>query len=214
MHTGYHAKSVLILVRLSRERWRPWAAALFSQVLRSSLSVQLNIAEGYAFGHVPARVRHYRVAYGSAAETSEICDLLIEAGIVNEEETRGVADALTPESRVVLGTDSIRTGKEKNRRGSLDTKTGAAELGGLPSPSPSPVSVSVSRLPSPVSRLPSPVSRLRSSAPGAGWRRAPGRLAPGRTGPGRRDAVPTRCAPLEHERAGCPAPVRPLPATC
>ncbi len=78
---------VLILVRLSRERWRPWAAALFSQVLRSSLSVQLNIAEGYAFGHVPARVRHYRVAYGSAAETSEICDLLIETGIVNEEET-------------------------------------------------------------------------------------------------------------------------------
>lgn len=76
---------VTILLRLSRENWQPWAGALFDQALRATLSVQLNIAEGYAFGHSPTRLRHYRIAYGSAVETGELCDLFAETGILGNE---------------------------------------------------------------------------------------------------------------------------------
>ncbi len=76
---------VVILLRLCRDRWQPWASALFSQALRATLSVQLNIAEGYAFGRSPTRLRHYRIAYGSAVEAGELCDHLVEAGIVDKE---------------------------------------------------------------------------------------------------------------------------------
>jgi four helix bundle protein len=88
----------VIFLRLSCDRWRPWAAALFDQGLRASLSVQLNIAEGYAFGRAPSRLRHYRVAYGSALETGEICDLFRETGIVEGEEAEALL-ALSVRSR-------------------------------------------------------------------------------------------------------------------
>ena len=38
------------VLSVSRLRWRPDAAALFGQLQGSSLSIQLNIAEGYALG--------------------------------------------------------------------------------------------------------------------------------------------------------------------
>jgi len=44
-----HAISIEV-IRLSKASWKPYAAALFSQLQRASLSVQLNIAEGYTFG--------------------------------------------------------------------------------------------------------------------------------------------------------------------
>lgn len=58
--------------------WRPWFAAMFSQVQRSSLSVQLNIAEGYALWYPRQRHRHLRIAYGSAVETVELLELMRE----------------------------------------------------------------------------------------------------------------------------------------
>ncbi|HKP29804.1 MAG TPA: four helix bundle protein [Gemmatimonadales bacterium] len=51
---------------------------MFSQVQRSSLSVQLNIAEGYALWYPRQRHRHLRIAYGSAVETVEVLELLRE----------------------------------------------------------------------------------------------------------------------------------------
>ena len=38
----------LAAFRLSATAWKPWCAAMFWQLQRSALSVQLNIAEGYA----------------------------------------------------------------------------------------------------------------------------------------------------------------------
>ena len=60
------------VLRACRFRWRPYAAALFDQLQRSSLSVQLNIAEGYALREHRRFCYHLRVAYGSAVETGDL----------------------------------------------------------------------------------------------------------------------------------------------
>ena len=73
---------VLGSVELARHCWKPYAAALFSQLQRASLSVQLNIAEGYAFGESPTYPRHLRIAYGSAVETGELLETALKAGVI------------------------------------------------------------------------------------------------------------------------------------
>jgi four helix bundle protein len=70
------------VIRLSRESWKPYAAALFSQLQRSSLSIELNIAEGYSFGYTPTFTRQLGIAYGSAVETVELLRLGIEAEVL------------------------------------------------------------------------------------------------------------------------------------
>ena len=57
---------------LSETRWTPPLGAIWGQLQRSSLSVQLNIAEGYALGTAPLFTKHIRIAYGSAVETGEL----------------------------------------------------------------------------------------------------------------------------------------------
>jgi four helix bundle protein len=66
------------------KHWRPPAAAAFHQVQKSSLSVQLNIAEGYALRSNGAFRRHLTIAYGSAVETSDVLDFLEEKHVVPE----------------------------------------------------------------------------------------------------------------------------------
>jgi four helix bundle protein len=73
---------VLLTIRAARIHWKPWAAALFAQLLRSSLSVQLNIAEGATFNRSPTYARHLGLAYGSAVETGEILELLRESEVL------------------------------------------------------------------------------------------------------------------------------------
>jgi len=79
-----HAISVAV-IQLSRASWKPYAAALFSQLQRSALSAQLNIAEGYTFGDSPTFTRHLGIAYGSAVETGELLQLAVDAGVLVEE---------------------------------------------------------------------------------------------------------------------------------
>lgn len=73
---------VLGTIDLARDSWKPCASAVFSQLQRASLSVQLNIAEGYAFGESPTYTRHLRIAYGSAVETGELLEIALKANIV------------------------------------------------------------------------------------------------------------------------------------
>lgn len=70
------------VLKASRDRWAPWAGAVFGQVQRASLSVQLNIAEGWAFGRSPTCARHLGIAYGSAVETADLIEILIEADLL------------------------------------------------------------------------------------------------------------------------------------
>jgi len=76
-----HAVSVGV-IRLARDGWRPYAAALYAQLQRAALSVELNIAEGYTFGDSPTFTRHLGIAYGSAVETAELLRLGIEADVL------------------------------------------------------------------------------------------------------------------------------------
>ena len=67
---------------LARTCWAPWASAVFSQLQRSALSVQLNIAEGWSFGDSPTYTRHLAIAHGSAVETAELLSLAADLGLV------------------------------------------------------------------------------------------------------------------------------------
>ena len=65
-----HALSIEVIL-LWRSSWKPYAAALFGQLQRSSLSVQLGIAEGYTYGDSRTFTRHLGIADGSAVETGD-----------------------------------------------------------------------------------------------------------------------------------------------
>ena len=73
------ARELVIQVHYFTNRiWQPQLAHFINQLRRSSLSVQLNVAEGYALGTRKLFARHLSVAYGSAIETVDLLDLLLE----------------------------------------------------------------------------------------------------------------------------------------
>lgn len=66
--------------RYADTHWSPQRAAALDQLRRAALSVQLNIAEGYASGR-GARCRfHLRIAHASAVETTEVLRFLQDLG--------------------------------------------------------------------------------------------------------------------------------------
>ena len=91
------------VIRLSKSSWKPYAAALFNQLQRSSLSVQLNIAEGYTFGDSPTFTRHLGIAYGSAVETGELLRLLLETDVLEEEIVKPLLERTQETEHILLG---------------------------------------------------------------------------------------------------------------
>ena len=69
-------------IQAARDFWQPWAAALFAQLQRSALSIQLNIAEGFALADYGRFGNHLAIAYGSAVETGDLLELAIDEEIV------------------------------------------------------------------------------------------------------------------------------------
>jgi four helix bundle protein len=69
----------------SRGRWQPWAGAMFGQLQRCALSVQLNVAEGYALSGGGFR-RHLAIAYGSAVETGDLLELMRDLDVLGTDE--------------------------------------------------------------------------------------------------------------------------------
>jgi four helix bundle protein len=102
---------VLGALTLVREAWKPYASALFSQLQRASLSVQLNIAEGYAYANSPSFSRHLAIAYGSAVETGELLEIAIDAGIIAEKVGRQLLANNQRSQRLLLGL--LRSRKRK-----------------------------------------------------------------------------------------------------
>jgi four helix bundle protein len=89
--------------RLCRTEWKPHAAAVFGQLQRAALSVQLNIAEGYALGSRGALRKHLRIAYGSAVETAELLELAMAEDLVGAAEIEPVLRSAERCGRLLLG---------------------------------------------------------------------------------------------------------------
>ncbi|HKV73241.1 MAG TPA: four helix bundle protein [Gemmatimonadales bacterium] len=69
------SREVILLAVDSRE---PAFWQAFDQLKRASVSIRINIAEGYALGNRGSFRRHLEIAYGSAVESGELLDLLLE----------------------------------------------------------------------------------------------------------------------------------------
>jgi four helix bundle protein len=106
------ARHVVIgAIQLSRVCWKPYAAAVFSQLQRASLSVQLNIAEGYAYADSPSFTRHIAIAYGSAVETGELLEIGIDAEILEAAVAGPLLENNKMSQRLLLGL--LRSRKRK-----------------------------------------------------------------------------------------------------
>jgi four helix bundle protein len=79
---------VLAVVQLSATAWKPWFAAMFWQLQRSALSVQLNITEGCALWYPRQLRRQLRIALGSAAETVDLLNLLRDTNAVANDKVK------------------------------------------------------------------------------------------------------------------------------
>jgi four helix bundle protein len=90
-------------LRASRQHWKPWASALHFQRQRASLSVSLNIAEGYSFGPSPTYTRHLAIAYGSAVETVELLDLAAAEGVLPEGDAQALLHHAHASQALLLG---------------------------------------------------------------------------------------------------------------
>ena len=95
--------SFLGTLELTRTSWKPHAAALFSQLQRASLSVQLNIAEGYAYSNSPSFTRHLAIAYGSAVETGELLEIALDAEVVSVTVVKPLLRSNQRSQRLLLG---------------------------------------------------------------------------------------------------------------
>jgi four helix bundle protein len=94
------AKSV---IDLSASSWKPQFAAVFQQLQKSSLSVQLNIAEGYAFYESPSLRHHLRIAYGSAVETEDLLELMSEYEQFEKTQVASALDACKHSQKLLFG---------------------------------------------------------------------------------------------------------------
>jgi four helix bundle protein len=94
---------VLGTIQLSRVCWKSYASALFGQLQRASLSVQLNIAEGYAYANSPTFTRHLAIAYGSAVETGELLEIALDTNVGSAELVRPLLARNQRCQRLLLG---------------------------------------------------------------------------------------------------------------
>ena len=90
-------------LRSCRLLWKPYATALFGQLQRSSLSVQLNIAEGYALRSPKRFYYHLQVAYGSAVETAELLELALEEDLLPDSEGQAMLARCRRTQSLLLG---------------------------------------------------------------------------------------------------------------
>jgi four helix bundle protein len=91
------------IIRLCAMSWRPHLRAVFDQLQRASLSVQLNIAEGYALRNFGSVRRHFVIAYGSFIETGELREHLREAAVCPNEEIDALRRRCARSQRLLLG---------------------------------------------------------------------------------------------------------------
>jgi four helix bundle protein len=113
----------LAAIELSRTFWRTSVGHVFSQLLRASLSVQVNIAEGYAFTETPSFQRHLRIAYGSAVESADLLCMLIESKSVTHTAVEPVLARCRRSQQLLMGL--MRRGKGRSSSAELEERSAA-----------------------------------------------------------------------------------------
>lgn len=96
-------QAVLLVLDLSRDCWRPELRAVFDQLARATLSVQLNIAEGHALGTRRQFLRHLRIAHASAVEAGDLLELLAERSAVAQPVATGALRHVLASRGLLLG---------------------------------------------------------------------------------------------------------------
>jgi len=91
------------VILLAQDHWRPHLKAVYDQLQRAALSVQLNIAEGYALSSPPLFCRHLRIAYGSAIEANELLEHLAEFLPNEREKIEQIKASAQRSQRLLLG---------------------------------------------------------------------------------------------------------------
>jgi len=91
------------VIHTSVRHWSPSAAAVIAQLQRSSLSVQLNIAEGHARRSPPQFRYHLRIAYGSAVETIELLEILRDHRLIPLQEAEKMISTAIEARALLLG---------------------------------------------------------------------------------------------------------------
>jgi len=76
---------------------------ILNQFQRAALSIRLNIAEGFALADLGRFGNHLAVAYGSAVETEECLDLMMEEGILPEDLAQQTIEHCRRCERLLLG---------------------------------------------------------------------------------------------------------------
>ncbi len=86
---------------------------LTSQIRRSAVSVEANIAEGYALGTTPNYLRHLNISVGSLAETESHIEIAHDLGYLSDL----IYEKLTEKSREVgYLLSRLKTSIENNDR--------------------------------------------------------------------------------------------------
>jgi len=94
---------VLILLPAIRQVKYSYANPIFDQLQRAALSVQLNIAEGYALKTSKRFRNHLDIAYGSAVETAELLGLSGELHLLSMELTASTLERCRLCQRLLRG---------------------------------------------------------------------------------------------------------------
>jgi len=81
------------------DAWKPNAGALFEQLRRAAISVDVNIVEGYALQTTGFFRKHLRIAVGSAAEAERLLEIAETRGYLSTE----VIKSLKAKADLALG---------------------------------------------------------------------------------------------------------------
>ncbi len=94
---------VLLVAKMQRSHWKPWTKAFWDQLQRASLSVQINIAEGYS-GLSHRRWTYFlSIAHGSAVESLELAELLHDLEAIPSSDSAQMIALARESVRLTLG---------------------------------------------------------------------------------------------------------------
>jgi four helix bundle protein len=81
--------------------WHPSISPALDQLRRSSLSVRLNLVDGYSWRPSRRWLHHLRIAMGSAVESSECLRFLREVGVLSGAEATRLATLARDVERLI-----------------------------------------------------------------------------------------------------------------